>query len=576
MTAMIKQRDCEGWQQLPANWPDCLKRVMAARGIQQQEDLRFDLPDLPRPQQMLGMDEAVSLLYEALNKQWRVLIVADFDSDGASSCALAIRGLKAMGLNQVDFIVPNRFIHGYGLSPELVDEIDKAQQPDLIVTVDNGIAAISGVAAAQQRGIKVLVTDHHLAGDELPAAGAIINPNQPGDNFPSKNLAGVGVCFYLLLALRQYCREQHWFTQHGITEPKVIDWLDLVALGTVADVVVLDKLNRTLVDIGIQRMRQGQCCAGIKALAQVAGKDIRTVVSSDLGFSIAPRLNAAGRMEDMRIGIQLLTETDPQQALKTAAWLDEVNHERRAVEAQMQADALTMLEKELPAVHETSLGYCLYDEDWHQGVIGLLASRLKERFNRPVIVFAPGSEGELKGSARSIKGIHIRDVLAHIAAQHPDILQRFGGHAMAAGMTIRLQDLQAFQNSFQHSLSLLVDPQVFEKQRVSDGELMPNEFTLSTARMLTEAAPWGQGFDEPGFHGEFVVEQWRELGQDKSHLRLTVRAAQSDAVTAMAFRQQRPDWLDIGSKVLLRYRLAVNDFRNTQSLQLLVDELLPL
>lgn len=571
----IIERDSNGWQDLPDSWPDCLRRVLAARGIRAELDLRFALKDLPRPQQMLGMEQAVSLLYEALQQQWKVMIVADFDSDGATSCALAIRGLQAMGLQNIDYIVPNRFIHGYGLTAELLAEIPIEQQPDLILTVDNGIAANSGVEVARQRGIKVLVTDHHLPGDELPEAEAIINPNQQGDTFPSKSLAGVGVCFYLLLGLRQFLREHSWFDQQGIAEPKVTDWLDLVALGTVADVVPLDKLNRTLVEFGLERMRQQKCCPGIKALAKVAGKDIRKLVATDLGFSIAPRLNAAGRMEDMRIGIQLLLETASIQALKTAGWLDQINLERRAVEQKMQEEALSMLDKITVNESEKAYGYCLFDADWHQGVIGLLASRLKEKLHRPVIIFAPGNEGELKGSARSIAGIHIRDVLAHLAAKHPTILQRFGGHAMAAGMTINTEDLPDFQQLFEQSLQELVEPDVFEQKLYSDGELNDHELTLTMARQFAHSVPWGQAFEEPRFHGVFEVEHWRLLGQEQNHLRLNLRHPQQGSLTAMAFRHEKPDWLQQGSQVLLRYRLAVNEFRETESLQLLVDNLLP-
>lgn len=571
---MIKQRDSHGWEGLPENWPDCLRRVLAARGINTEDKLFFELSDLPRPERMLGMDMAVSLLTKALQQQWKVTVVADFDSDGATSCALAIRGLKAFGLKHIDFIVPNRFVHGYGLTPELLDEIPLGKQPDLLLTVDNGIAAIAGVREARERGIRVLVTDHHLAADTLPEADAIINPNQPDDSFPSKNLAGVGVCFYLLLGLRQALREQNWFEQQSIKEPNVADWLDIVALGTVADVVPLDQLNRTLVDLGLKRMRQRRACAGILALAQVAGREAAKLASPDLAFSIAPRLNAAGRMEDMGLGINLLLNDNWQQALTMAAQLDQINLERRAVEQQMQQGALQMLNTLSLETENTAPGYCLFDSDWHQGVIGLLASRIKEKLHRPVIAFAPGNEGEIKGSARSIAGVHIRDVLARIASQHPELLQRFGGHAMAAGLTLKQTDFEAFSQAFEMALSEMVDPAVYQQHLDSDGELHHAEINLELAELLPHAAPWGQGFEEPRFHGLFEVADWRLVGQDQDHLRLSLKVADERQITAMAFRHGKPDWLERGTKVLIRYRLAVNEFRATKSVQFLVDDLL--
>lgn len=571
----IIQRDTRGWQALPDSWPDCLRRVLAARGIKQADQLFYELAQLPRPQQMLGMDKAVALIMKAVQQQWKVTVVADFDSDGATSCALAIRGLKAMGLKSINFIVPNRFIHGYGLTPELLDEIPLEQQPDLLLTVDNGIAAVAGVEAAQKRGIKVLVTDHHLAGESLPDADAIINPNQPNDAFPSKCLAGVGVCFYLLLGLRQALRENNWFQQQKLTGPKVIDWLDIVALGTVADVVPLDQLNRTLVDMGLKRIRHGQACAGIQALSQIAGREIHKLVSPDLAFSIAPRLNAAGRMEDMGLGINLLLSDDYQQALTIAAQLDQINLERRAVEQQMQQDALSMLESLNLDTAEPANGYCLFDDNWHQGVIGLLASRIKEKTHRPVIAFAPGNDGEIKGSARSIAGIHIRDVLAAIAAKQPEMLQKFGGHAMAAGLTINATDLDKFCRLFESVLAETIEPSVYQQQLHSDGELNHQEITLQLAEHLPQAAPWGQGFEEPRFHGQFEVSDWRLVGQNQNHLRLNLSLEDSRQITAMAFSQDRPDWLERGSQVMIRYRLAVNEFRASKTIQFLIDDLMP-
>lgn len=571
----IVERTHEGWDKLPNTWPDRLRKIMAARGITEPEQLYYQLADLPRPEQLLGMQTAVELLAIALKEQWKVTIVADFDSDGATSCALAMRGLRSMGLQQVHYIVPNRFIHGYGLTPALLDDIPELEQPDLLFTVDNGIASISGVKAAHQRGMKVLVTDHHLAGDELPEADAIVNPNQAHDSFPYKNLAGVGVCFYVLLGLRQHLRTIGWFETMSLPEPKVGDWLDLVALGTVADVVPLDKLNRTLVNHGLQRIRRGKGCVGIQSLIRIAGRDREKLVSSDLGFSIAPRLNAAGRMEDMGLGINLLLTDDAQQALNIATQLDSINLERRAVEQTMQVDAIKMLEQIDLEEDTLRTGYCLFNEDWHQGVIGLLASRIKEKTYRPVIAFAPGNDDEVKGSARSIPGIHIRDVLARVAAKYPELLERFGGHAMAAGLTIKKADLAQFNDAFEQALNEMVSSETYLQELPSDGELTESDCQLSFAELLTEAAPWGQGFDEPRFHGIFRVSHFRLVGQEQNHLRLQLQINEHTQINAMAFGQDKPDWLTENSLVLVRYKLSVNEFRGQRNIQFLVDELMP-
>jgi single-stranded-DNA-specific exonuclease len=575
MNEKIVQREATGWQNLPKTWPDSIRRVMAARGIHAEADLSYSLSELPKPSLMLGMEAAVRLLANAVMAQQRIMIVADFDTDGATSCAVAIRGLQAMGAKHLDYIVPNRFVHGYGLTPELLAEVPEKNQPDLLVTVDNGIASIAGVEAAHARAMKVLITDHHLPGETLPKADAIINPNQQGDEFPSKNMAGVGVCFYLLLGLRQHLRAQSWFEQQHIEEPKLNSLLDLVALGTVADVVPLDKLNRTLVNLGLARIRAGRACAGINALIEVAGRDLRTLASQDMGFSIAPRLNAAGRLEDMGMGIETLLMNNPVEALAAAHVLDDINIQRRVVEQDMQADALTMLNSMSFDQSEPPLGYCLYDEQWHQGVIGLLASRIKERQHRPVIAFAPGNEGEVKGSARSIPGVHIRDVLVMVANQAPaGMLTRFGGHAMAAGLTLAMQDLPKFEQLFLSVLQQTIDPTVLHAELLSDGELPADDISLQLAEFLPTVAPWGQCFAEPQFHGIFTVTEIRAVGQQQDHLRLTVDAGNGQLVTAMAFRQLQPTWLTKGGKALIRYRLAVNDFRQQRSVQLLVDNLL--
>ena len=480
-----------------------------------------------------------------------------------------------MGAVYVDYIVPNRFKHGYGLTPELLADIPSEQQPDLLITVDNGIASISGVAAAHKRGMKVLVTDHHLPGELLPKADAIVNPNQHGDEFPSKNLAGVGVCFYLMLALRKRLRQQKWFHNKNLTEPKLNILLDLVALGTVADVVPLDKLNRTLVSLGLARIRANMACPGIAALIKVAGRNVTSLAAADLGFSVAPRLNASGRLEDMRTGINTLLSTDITSADQQAQVLDDINKQRRNVEQEMQDDALEMLQQMSFDNDNPPLGYCLYNEQWHQGVIGLLASRIKERQHRPVIAFAPGQEGEIKGSARSIPGVHIRDVLALVSSQAPEVLTKFGGHAMAAGLTIAKNDMARFEELFLDALKQTVEPNVLHKELLSDGELIVDEISLGLAEQLSLVAPWGQAFPEPQFHGEFVIKECRMIGQQYDHLRLTIDMGNGKLITAMAFRQQQPDWLKLGAKALIRYRLAVNEFRQQRTVQLLVDNLLP-
>ncbi len=571
----IQQRTAENFSALPEEWPECIRRIMAARGIKKADELTFDLAELPKPSEMLGMEAAVALLIQALQQQWRVMIVADFDSDGATSCAVMMRGLRMMGLQQIDFIVPNRFVHGYGLTTELLSEIAAENQPDLLITVDNGIASLDGVALAKQRGMQVLITDHHLAAEQLPQAEAIVNPNQPGDNFPSKMLAGVGVAFYVLLGLRQGLRDINWFELQQLAEPRLVELLDLVALGTVADVVPLDRLNRTLVDLGLKRMRQGRACAGIRALLQIAGKDLERLSAQDLGFAIAPRLNAAGRMEDMGLGIDTLLTDNFAMAQQAAQLLDQINLERRSVEQGMQLEALAMLEK--LQLNETSqaAAYCLYEESWHQGVIGLLASRIKEKLHRPVIVFAPGEPGEIKGSARSITGVHIRDVLVNVAAKYPDLILRFGGHAMAAGLTLKQNDFSLFEKAFREAVQLAADPTVFERALYSDGELSLQELNMQLAEQLPVLAPWGQAFPEPQFHGQFVLLSYRHVGQQSDHLRLTIKLDDGREITAMAFRQTAPQWLQIGQKVGLHYRLDVNEFRQTKSLQLLVDNILP-
>jgi single-stranded-DNA-specific exonuclease len=558
------------------NWPDevlpVLRRIYQARDVSSPEELDYQLKRLIDYKKLKGIQQAVERLVVALQQQQRVLIVGDFDADGATSTALAIRLLKAMGLQQVDYLVPNRFEYGYGLTPEIVD-VAQRTQPDLIITVDNGISSLAGVVAANEHGIEVLVTDHHLPGDQLPAAVALVNPNQPGDEFPSKHLAGVGVIFYVMMALRAQLRELGWFSQQGIEEPNLAQYLDIVALGTVADVVCLDHNNRILVSQGLARIRTGQCCTGILALLKIAGRDFHRVTATDLGFCVGPRLNAAGRLEDMSLGIECLLTDDANQAMQLAVRLDELNRERRSIEADMQQQAVAVLEAmHLDEQTDFPVGVCLFNEEWHEGVIGILASRIKERLHRPVIAFAPTANGMIKGSARSIPGVHIRDVLDSVAAHHPDLLSKFGGHAMAAGMTLELTAFEAFAQAFDTEVRRVVNEDILTGVIHSDGVLNDEELNLTTAQLLRDAGPWGQGFPEPVFDGEFEVINRRIVGE--RHLKLQVRPVEGRTVMdAIAFNVTDEDWPAEARYVQLAYRLDVNEFNGRVNPQLVVVQL---
>jgi len=535
-------------------------------------ELDRSLAKLPSPNLLSGMDAMVSHLVTAFEQNLRLCIVADFDADGATSCALAIKGLQMLGAGEVNFVVPNRFEYGYGLTPEIV-ELVKLQAPDIIITVDNGISSIDGVKAAQAAGIQVLITDHHLPGAELPPAEAIVNPNLVGDKFPSKALAGVGVMFYVLMALRTRLRELNWFAHKGLAEPNLGVLLDYVTLGTVADVAALDSTNRILVHQGLQRIRAGRTGAGLTAIIEVAGKKCATLNMSDLGFALGPRLNAAGRMDDMTLGIQCLLTDDPDLAQTIAAQLDELNRDRREVEGQMKLEAMALL-SEMKALDPAHLpaGVCLYDANWHQGVIGILAGRLKDRLHRPVIAFAPAGEDLIKGSARSIPGVHIRDVLSDIAATHPKILSKFGGHAMAAGLSLATHHYPAFALVFDEMVSKRLAHIDLEQKVLSDGELKDAEMTLEAADLLQQAATWGQAFPEPIFHGEFEVIQLRIVGQQ--HLKMVLRKSEDGVLfDAIAFFVDKTEqWL--GSRqVLAAYKLDVNEYRGNRSVQLLVQYL---
>ena len=546
-----------------------LQRIYAHRGIGLPEDLQRSAANLLPFSGLKGITAAVALLTQALDQQQQIIIVGDFDADGATSTAVLLAGLKAFGFKHLEYLVPNRFAFGYGLSPQMA-ELAVAQGAELIITVDNGISAIEGVALAKKAGVKVLVTDHHLTGNELPAADAIVNPNQPGCEFPSKALAGVGVAFYLLLALRSALRERGDFAT--TSEPNLAELLDLVALGTVADVVPLDSNNRILVHQGLQRIRAGKVRPGIQALIDVANRKAEKLTASDFGFSLAPRLNAAGRLDDMSIGISCLLAPDINIARRLAAELDSLNVERREIEQGKQAEALAFLQKLSFTDDQLPDCLCLYQADWHQGVIGILAGRVKELYHRPVIAFAQGDDGELKGSARSIHGVHIRDLLEEISSQYPGLILKFGGHAMAAGLTIAEDRLETFQLALNFIAKKYLTPELLTAVIYTDGELASHELTVEMAGILQQAGPWGQSFPEPVFEGRFKLVQQRMLA-DK-HLKMMLQSSDGQLVDAIWFNADNKTWPNANvQQVQLAYQLDINDFRDQQNLQLLVRQM---
>lgn len=566
--------DARALATLPDDLQPLLRRIYAARQVSDRAQLEQGLDRLHPTHTLGGMTDAVALLQEALAQDWRIMIVADFDADGATSCALAVRALRALGARDVRYLVPNRFEYGYGLTPEIV-AVAAQQVPALIITVDNGVSSVEGVAAARRHGMRVLVTDHHLAGATLPAADAIVNPNLPGDIFPSKNLAGVGVIFYVMLALRARLRETGWFAARGITEPNLAVLLDLVALGTVADVVPLDHNNRILVEQGLRRIRARQCCPGILALLEAGGRAPERLAASDLGFAVAPRLNAAGRLEDMAQGIECLLCDELGAARQMAQRLDELNRERRGIEADMQEQALAAI-AQLRLSEDSALptGLCLYDDNWHQGVIGILAGRIKDRLHRPVIAFAPAGDGEIKGSARSVPGLHIRDALDAVATRHPGLINKFGGHAMAAGLSLRRENLESFGTAFAAEVSRHLNDDDLHAVIHSDGELAAEELSLENAELLRASGPWGQGFPEPVFHGEFEVLSRRVVGE--RHLKFTVRSDNaSRPLDAIAFNAVESGVSEDCKRLLFAYRLDVNEYRGLRTAQLVVEHLEP-
>lgn len=581
---LIERRQISARTALGGALPPLLERIYAARNITHPEQLQLQLSALLPPDSMKDMPEATQLLWHVLQEQGRILVISDFDADGATSCALVLRALQQMGFHHLDYIVPDRFIYGYGLSPEIA-QLAVERKPDLIITVDNGISSHEGIALARAAGIKVLVTDHHLPGDELPDANAILNPNQHGCNFASKALAGVGVVFYLMLSLRALLREKHWFADNGIPEPRLADLLDLVALGTVADLVPLDKNNRILVNEGLRRIRAGRACAGILAILEQAKRPRHNVVAADLGFAVGPRLNAAGRLQDMARGIDCLLCDDAHTAASIASELDRINNERKRIEGDMREQAmasLTQMQAELQSQSLTEMpaALCLYDAQWHQGVVGILASRIKESFHRPVIVFADADsddgQSELKGSARSIPGLHIRDLLDTIASRNPGMITRFGGHAMAAGLSLPRERLDDFRYALQSGAAALLDEAALQQKLLTDGDLAIEDLCMGTAQLLRNAGPWGQAFPEPLFDGEFMVVSQRLVGSN--HLKLVVSPDQGRTVIdAIAFNIDTGLWPNSScQRLCLAYRLDINEYRGQQQLQLMVEHLIAL
>jgi len=547
-----------------------LSKLYANRGITVASELDNSTKTLIHANKLKGMSEACDLLYQAYLNNKKIVIVGDFDADGATSTALSVLSLKALGFQHVDYLVPNRFDYGYGLSPEVVD-LAAQQGADLLMTVDNGISSISGVAHAKSIGIQVLVTDHHLPGEGVPAADAIVNPNQVGCSFPSKNLAGVGVAFYVMLALRSLMQEKGCFTH--FPAPNLANFLDIVALGTVADVVKLDENNRTLVHQGLARIRAGVCRPGISALIQVAKRNQQQLVATDLGFSLGPRLNAAGRLDEMSHGVELLLCDDYMRANTLATELDALNLSRREIEQSMQQEAMLSLQKLSIDQDNLPLALCLFEPDWHQGVIGLVASRIKEKYYRPTFAFARANDGQIKGSARSIPGIHIRDMLDLVDKKIPGVILKFGGHAMAAGLSLLEKDFNLFNDTLNAILKSEVEPHLLQNIILSDGELEPNQFDLSIAQELRDAGPWGQGFPAPVFDGVFELKQQRIVGL--KHLKMVLQQGDK-LIDAIAFNIDTEAWPNLSVKqISCVYSLDINEFRGQRSVQLLVQLLEP-
>ncbi|SBS34138.1 Single-stranded-DNA-specific exonuclease RecJ [Marinomonas aquimarina] len=573
MRIITRSIDTDSANYFPPQFPQTLARIYRARGVTGPQELEYKLTSLEHPKQFFDIQKAASILADAIEQEQRIVIVGDFDADGATSTTLGILALTAMGAIAPQYIVPNRFEYGYGLTPEIVELVQELEA-DVLVTVDNGIASIDGVAAAKAAGMKVIVTDHHLPGDSLPQADAIVNPSHPLCDFPSKALAGVGVIFYVMSALRALLTERQWFEKAHIPRPNMSDYLDIVALGTVADVVPLDANNRILVQQGLARIQAGRARPGILALLEIGGRDPSRVKATDLGFVVGPRLNAAGRLDDMSIGIECLLSEQAMLARSYAEQLDQFNRERKAIESDMKQQAERSL-AELDAGTDLPYGMCFYREDWHQGVIGILASRMKEKCHRPVIAFAKADDDTLKGSARSIPGVHIRDALDLLAKRYPHILTKFGGHAMAAGMSIKAQHYDEFAKAFDAIIEEWVTPEQLEATIYTDGELAAEDFSLEFAEQLRVAGPWGQAFPEPCFDGEFELLQQRIVGE--KHLKLTLRDPKTGLlVDGIHFFCDLSVWPNTAQQAKLVYKLDINEFRGQRNLQLLVDHIEPI
>lgn len=566
-TPRIRRRQIDAAGSWPETLSPLLRRIYSGRGATSLEQAQPKLAQLLPPETLGGLAEATALLAEAIAASKHIVVVGDFDCDGATACAVGVRGLRMLGATRVTPAVPNRMLHGYGLSPTLVGEL-AALEPDLLVTVDHGIACHAGIAAAKALGWKVLVTDHHLPGESLPPADAIVNPNLRGDAFPSKMLAGVGVMFYVLLALRKKLREQGAL---GQSEPDLSTLLDLVAVGTIADLVPLDVNNRALVGAGLRRLRAGQGCVGLRALIEVSGREAARLTAADIGFAIGPRLNAAGRLEDMAIGIECLLSDDATQAYELAQILNGINAERRGVQQQMVDEAEAALERiGSQDDMQTPIAVCLFDAEWHPGVVGLVASKMKEKLHRPVIAFAPSEPGSssLRGSARSIPGFHIRDALANVDAAHPGLMGKFGGHAMAAGLSLEESEFARFQGVFREQVEAMMDPAMLHAELLSDGELSADEFAAANAEALRSGGPWGQGYGEPLFDGVFEVIDWRVVGE--RHLKLVLRTeGRREPLNAIHFggwQEQEPE-----TRLRIAYRLVPDDYRGGNAIQLIVE-----